>query len=158
MIEKIIVPPVIKDVRHKLPFPDDIETLPGLDPLFKTTTDFDWPELSRLMGEARELDEESIEKLAHALRGIIAWVITSTPGEVNLKKAALRIVALAWIIDPEFYGGVSLAEVSRRAGLTDASSLARQTGEASRVFGLRNRAQSHASGTWKKKLNCNVSR
>jgi hypothetical protein len=158
MKNKIIVPKLLKDPKNKPAFPDDLESLKGIDRTFATYADFDWKELENLLGEAKELDEQSIEKLAQVLRGIVAWCIASRPGTINLKKAALRIVALAWVIDPEFFDGASLAELARRGSMKSPSTLARQTGEASRVFGIRNHAQSHASGTWRNPPDCNVSR
>ena len=149
-MEKITVPPILKIPKNKPPFFEDIENLQNVDPTFATHTDFDWSELEHLLGEARELDAKSIEKLADCLRGIIAWCIASKPGEVNLQRAALRIVALAWVIDPNFFEGASLAEVSRRGGLKTVVRLAEQSGAASRVFGIRNPGQSHSNGTWKK--------
>jgi hypothetical protein len=147
MNDKITVPPIIKDNKRKPPFPEDIETLPCIDPLFTTTTDFDWPELSRLLGEANELDENDRETLVRLINEIVTWAITanSTP---RLDLVGIRVVALAWIVNPALFDGASATTLAKKAGI-NVDRIHQATGAASRRFGIRSHAQSHA-GNFKK--------
>src|SRR6185312_2736112 len=95
---KITVPPVIKDNHHKPEFPDDIERLKGIDPTFSFQTDFDWPGLYELLGEAGQLQESDRAALADVMHSIISWAIRSPSESINLKIIGRKMVALAWVI------------------------------------------------------------
>src|SRR3954454_17622534 len=78
------VPKVIKDDLRKPEFPEDWTKLKNIDPLVRAHADFDWVGLEKLLGEAEELDQPSIEKLGQVLHGIIAWVVSSRSEAVSL--------------------------------------------------------------------------
>jgi hypothetical protein len=143
--KKITVPPVIKDNLRKPPFPDDIRQLKGIDPSFDTQTDFDWPRLEELLGEIEQLQDSGRALLADVLRRIFEWAIRAPRQSIRLDMVGRRMVALAWVINPGFFGGISLTELSRRTGLKYNKLLATETGNASRKFNLRSHAQSHAA-------------
>lgn len=142
--KKTIVPPLLKDSLRKPPFPNDIQQLEGIDPTFDTQADFDWRGLEELLGEAEQLQESDRALLADVLHKIIAWCVECQPGKLRLDLLGRKIVALAWLVSPEFFEGASLSKLARRAGLKNNKYLAQYSGQASRTFNLRNHAQSHA--------------
>ncbi len=120
-----------------------------VDPLDGQHADFDWDGLARALNEEEELPETEMERLSFALRHLLAWIITGNR-KGGLTDAALigrRAIALAWVIDPGLHpGSPSLATLGSEVGVTRAS-LSLWAAEASRLFGVRNRAQEVASRT-----------
>ena len=81
-----------------------------------------------------------------ALGEILRWVVEPVAGQ-TLNRQHLRVVrnralALAWSLNPDLVGGLSLRALSRRIGLhrTRLSIVARTARE---KFGLRNRYHAH---------------
>lgn len=131
-------------------FHEDFQN-PNSDPLETNHADFDWNTVAERLGE--ELNHEDNEKLALALRRIFQWVLRI---DYNIENSPLtpdvligrRLVALAWVINPDLFPGApSLRQLSREYGVTP-STLAALTGEVCREFGIQNRAQDHA---WNRK-------
>ena len=114
-----------------------------VDPLDGQHADFDWDGLARALNEEEELPETEMERLSFALRHLLAWIITGNR-KGGLTDAALigrRAIALAWVIDPGLLpGSPSLATLGSEVGVTRAS-LSFWAAEASRLFGVSNRAQ-----------------
>src|SRR5581483_340638 len=109
----------------------------------KATTDapkfieFDWEVLRRNLREAREeLGEESYALLADVLGELMRWIVKG----VKLPIIGRRAVALAWVVNPDmFENGPSAAKLAKRIGCHKAM-LSQDAAEASRKFGMRNRA------------------
>ncbi len=113
------------------------------DPLNAPDQDFDWQGLyQRLSEEAGESDDG--QRLAEALRRLIQMLVPDAERQIRVESVGLRVLALAWVLDPSYFGGSpSLRELARRCGVTQ-SALARHTGRYSRLLGWRSRAQQHA--------------
>jgi hypothetical protein len=115
------------------------------DPLDAPHQNFDW----ELLYE--RLDEGKVEGPARdqLIARLVQLVISNDSERLIPKKIGLRIIALAWVLNPAYFpGSPSLRQLAKRCGVT-APTLARLTGEFSRMTGLRNRAQRHA-WNWKK--------
>ncbi|MGN6556257.1 MAG: hypothetical protein ACTHLW_21305 [Verrucomicrobiota bacterium] len=135
---------MIKDVRFKPEFPEDWSRMPNLSPLATRQMDFDWELLRRIMGEAKEeMGDVNYALLADVLREILTWLVKGK----ELKIVGKRAVALAWVVNPDLLDSKSMRSMARQLGLSRGV-LCRETGEASRVFKIRNRAQAH-SKNWK---------
>lgn len=81
---------------------------------------------------------------AAALREVLAFLVCSS----HRHDAAFdlfvgrRTIGLAWVLFPELLEGQSLSKIAERLGVTRAS-LSRYTAQATRIFGVRSRGQSH---------------
>lgn len=114
-----------------------------LDPLIETSQGFDWDEVERLLGEARELTEPDRERLAHVFLELLRWAVSTGPRTIYTKTVGLRLVALAWVLNPAMFDeSPSGKELARRVGLCDAK-FSREAVYASRTFHIRNRPQRH---------------
>lgn len=113
------------------------------DPTTEPYADFDWNELYACLGEAEELDEESKLRLIALFRRILHWVLNTN---INNTHAAdligRRAIAFAWVMDPELFEGKSMTAVAAAFGLHK-QTLSRTCAEATREFGMQNRAQAH---------------
>jgi hypothetical protein len=105
--------------------------------------DFDWEGLYELLGETqRELSLIDYDMQAIALKRILAWVLA---GNTN-SMVGRRAKALAWVLNPAmFQGSPSMSALARSMDVHKAC-FSELTSEASRVFGITNRAQSHGAG------------
>jgi hypothetical protein len=126
-----------------------------VDPLAPPrTVDFDWADVFRRLGEAPGEDGNSWAKAASALKEVLFFLVEPAKGvrpsncDKRLNLIGRRAVALAWVFDPDLFSGESLSCLARRLGLSPRS-LAELTGTASRITGIRNRAQAHAAGMFK---------
>jgi hypothetical protein len=129
---------------------DSGESNHDLDPLDGKVCEFDWDGLSRALGEPGALAEDDIERLGQALRSILVWVLAGEGGRLNPddRRAGRRVIALAWVIDPSIIeGSPSLSSLAKQIG-TNKAVLSLSSSKVSKVFGISNRAQSHA---WNRK-------
>ena len=123
----------------------------NLDPLAVSHSDFPWAELSEKLGEVSEpLAPGDRADLASALRAILHFLLCDGKQASRLtERIGRRCVALAWTIDPSLFDGTpSLTALAKSLDLF-APQIAIHSGDASRRFGIRNRAQAHASGMFR---------
>ena len=147
----VVVPPVLKDAQNKPAFDYDCLTqIENVDPLIPKCAEFDWQLLSELLGEPAEPEELKAavqsaerEKLGKVVMEIFQWLLANHKLE-KLDFVGRRVVALSWVLNPDFFEGKSLAQISREAKLCRVS-LPQISGEVGRKWGLRNRAQAHAA-------------
>ncbi len=115
------------------------------DALDARTSDFDWADLERRLGEAGEqLEDRDFAALGSALQSIIEWIIegadfTKLDADAHVGR---RAIALFWTLNPDYFDGVSLTTLANRLGLHKAI-LSAQAAEARRKFGIKNRGQAH---------------
>src|SRR5208283_2990896 len=127
------VPPIIRDARNKPAFEYQCLTeIKNVAAGAKTFEDFDWDELARRLGEDEGPEAAKAQELAaRALSEILRWLIESR----NIKQAGRRAFALAWVVIPELFGGISAANVARLIRCPTYS-LSAETGDFSRRFGI----------------------
>jgi hypothetical protein len=126
----------------KQPF-DEARRAKSRDPLDAIGQDFDWAELYRALdGEAPEA--EAVKRFEEIVVRLMQLVIPKPRGRVFPRTIGLRLLALAWLLRPDFLGeSQSLRRLAYRAGATPAK-LSRHAGHLSRLLGWRNRGQRHA--------------
>lgn len=132
----------------KQPF-DETRIAKNRDPLDARNQDFEWDELlERLSEDARA--EQTDKSLAQTVRRLIQILVpVYEKRRLWAKSLGLRLIALAWVLDPGYFeGSPSLAELARRANVTPAK-LAHHAGRFSRLLGWRHRGQRHA-WNWRK--------
>ena len=113
------------------------------DPVDAANQDFDWQRLyQRLCEDASDPDQD--KRLAEAVTRLLQMLVPYSERQIRPDSVGLRVIALAWVLNPAYFGGSpSLRELAGRCGTTQ-SALARHTGRYSRLIGWRNRAQQHA--------------
>lgn len=123
---------------------------PKTDPLHTSTVEFPYDDIDeRVFGKNFEAEAEQREleraELLKAFRSVFEYCLTiDTSNKNSIELVGRRFIALAWVMHPGlFEGGPSLRELSKRFHTT-ARVLASLTGEATRKFGITNRAQAHA--------------
>ena len=122
---------------------DETLTPESRDPLDTLDQDFDWQELYRRLSE-EPCDGEDDKRLAEVVTRLIQMLVPYTERQLRVDSVGVRLIALAWVLNPAYFGGSpSLRELAGRCGITE-STLARHTGRFSRLIGWRNRAQQHA--------------
>jgi hypothetical protein len=105
------------------------------------STDFEWGELERLLGEAGQLSETDYERLATALRQVLEWFVRGGFDHKGFEKGiARRVIAFCWVLRPEMFEGASLTSLARKLGLPT-KYLSVHASAATREFGIRNRSQ-----------------
>lgn len=84
-------------------------------------SDFDWEELERRLGEVKtESGMEDLKPIGKAIHKLLAWVVSGQlrQGDAGARRVARRMIALAWVIDPELFGTqTSLADLARHLGI-----------------------------------------
>jgi hypothetical protein len=101
--------------------------------------EFDWELLRRSLGEAKEeLGEVQYAVLADIMGELLRWIVKGD----KLHIIGRRAVALAWVVNPDIFKGISAASLARRVGCHRAM-LSEDATDASRKYGVRNRAQQH---------------
>src|SRR5262245_23619970 len=95
---------------------DNDEAEPG----HEASYDFDWDGLFRSMGEpVVELEQKDYAAMGVALRAILDWVL-----KVDMAKPSAatfigrRVIALAWVLDPERFKGASVRKLAKSLGVT----------------------------------------
>ena len=114
---------------------------PHVDPLAPTHAEFDLEEVERLLGEAPADPRESSEIITR----IFDYVTKGVPTNKNTDRMmGRRFAALAWVLNPSLFDGISGSKLAEALGIKSKRELYILTGEASRHFGITNRAQAHA--------------
>jgi hypothetical protein len=140
------VPKVIKDDLRKPEFPADFTTIEGLDPLAPRNIEFDWEILRRNLHEAREeMGGIDYELLATTIGEILNWVVKGN----DLKIIGRRAAALAWVVNPQIFHGLSAGSVAKLIGCS-VDGFHRATANARREFQVSNRSTAHG---WNFKTN-----
>lgn len=124
---------------------------PHQDPLAPTHADFDFDAVARNLGEPVEADNLPDEQcqitpeLVRAFKHIFEFCLNIDINKsIATQLVGRRLMALAWVINPGlFEDSPSIRELNKRLGF-QGSTMRMLTGEASRAFGIRNRAQGHA--------------
>lgn len=115
-----------------------------VDPLAPTHQDFDYEQVYRDLDAGLEVDwqdDDLNEKLVQFARRILEYVVDTELAEGADRRIGRRLLTLAWVINPALFpGSPSLTSLARSIGV-DAGTLARLSSEASRTFGITNRAQ-----------------
>ena len=110
------------------------------DPVDARSADFDWDAVFERLDSGDGIDaanEEQTEIIARLMRLLLA---DAQAGKINPKTVGLRVLALAWVLNPAHYPDApSLRRLAERCGVSPAL-LAFYTGEVSRLTGIRNRA------------------
>jgi hypothetical protein len=89
-------------------------------------------------------DGERDKQLEEVIIRLLRLLVPVREGRLYPRSLGLRLLALAWVLRPDFFeGNPSLRELARRANVTPAK-LSRHTGRFSRLLRWRNRAQRHA--------------
>lgn len=121
------------------------------DPLSPTHQDFPFDDVARALGEDVDLERDDVrEMVANAIAGIMRFCLNT---DITNKRAeqiiGRRLIALAWVLNPGlFEGSPSLIKLSKRMGMKSPFALHILSGEVTRNFGIKNRAQAHA---WNRK-------
>jgi hypothetical protein len=111
-----------------------------LSPLAPKYMDFDWELLRRHLGESeKEMGAADYALMGDALGVLLRWIVRGD----RLDIIGRRAVALAWVVNPDIFHGMSAAALARKSGCSHFG-LNENTADASRVTGLRNRSQDHA--------------
>jgi hypothetical protein len=118
-----------------------------LDPLDGREGEFDWGAIERAMGEeCPDLSERDYASMGIALRRVLRWLVSV--GRADQRRVAeligRRTLGLAWVVDPSLIeGSPSLSTLAKQLG-TSKAVMSLSSSKASKVFGVSNRAQSHA--------------
>jgi hypothetical protein len=129
---------------------------PDADPCDAQHANFDWPLLYEKLGESSlDIDaERDYKALGQAVASLLRYFIGDELGKQRKagtaeKAIGRKVIALAWVTNPALLAeSPSLAQVARRISIHK-SGLSRVTAAATRLFGVRNRAQSHGDGVRK---------
>lgn len=116
-----------------------------LDPLdgHREAQDFDYDAVDRALGsKVEEMDAESVAQLAKALTVILQWLCEVQLDKDSDRAMGRRAMAMAWVVNPNLFGGMSLSELAEVLG-THKMNLSRHASDFSRLFHVRNRGQSH---------------
>lgn len=109
---------------------------------------FDWNAIDAALGEAMpEPTEHDFKALGQSLARIFDWVLDiDLTRKAAPRLAGRRIIALAWVMDPDRFHGASMRKLAEQLGMT-APNLSKLTAAASRAFSIANKFQAH---DWKK--------
>ncbi|HEY3857368.1 MAG TPA: hypothetical protein VGO67_23530 [Verrucomicrobiae bacterium] len=111
--------------------------------LDRQIVDFDWAGLERAFGEVTtDEDRDAVVKCVSAL---FQWLTAVNMENRNAQqKVGRRFLALAWVVNPNLFQGISATKLARKIGIKAPYHFQKLTGEVSRHFGIRNRGQRHA--------------
>jgi len=89
-------------------------------------------------------EPRDFQDAAGALHEILRWIAEPVAGgsRQHLRGVRNRAVALAWTINPDTVGGLSMRQLARRIGVKP-STLTVFTAEVRARFGIRNRYHVH---------------
>jgi len=122
----------------KTPFNDGFNSA-RRDPLDRQETDFDWDSVD----EPKDSTDDAMRNASEAIGEILRWTIkVDLDNPRALESIGMRAICAAWVINPNYFNGSSLAEISRQLGC-HATRLSPLSAEFSRIFKIRNRGQSH---------------
>jgi hypothetical protein len=119
---------------------DEEYVSPHRDPLSPRHVEFDFAAVERAFGELEtEADREAV---ARFVRALFNWVTDISIDHPNAQAmAGRRFLALAWVLDPALFDGISAAGLAARLGIKSINKFQRLTGEVTRRFKITNRAQ-----------------
>ena len=121
-----------------------IDGLSKIDPLFSAHQDFDYDAVEIALGCAPEqLDEVTCSRLADALAVLLRWITNTKIQPGAEREIGLRALSAAWVVRPDLLDSVSQCELGRKLGHVHKMELSKHCAEFSRVFPVKNRAQSH---------------
>jgi hypothetical protein len=94
-------------------------------------------------GFPEKLTDDQFDMVGRALSHVLRFV-----ADVAIKPRAheligLRAVAALWVIRPDFFDGLSQAEIAELLGCKNRMDISRHASEFSKLFAIRNRGQSH---------------
>lgn len=114
------------------------------DPLAQSQIeDFDWQELFRRTdGDDAQPDE--LARMGQAVGEILRFLLQDWNHVEYETRIARRLIAFAWTVNPEFFGGVSLSELARQLEIPNTERLSVHSAEVRRRFKIQNRFQSHS--------------
>jgi hypothetical protein len=126
-----------------LPSPDHLEGQAKREPPFPPI-EFDWQAVYQALGEH---EPESIgpdyEAMSDALRNLFDWLLAvNLDGRNPARAAGLRLMALAWVMNPDRFDGASLRKLTRSMGVS-AGRFSTLAAEVRRTFRLSNPFQKH---------------
>jgi len=113
--------------------------------------DFDYDEVDRDLGLREPGDPIGINDFEATGLRAIAQFLTEGLMEAQSKRAdpvrklGIRTAAGIWVLDPGLWGGMSLAELSRKFGIPQRQTLSLAAASFTRKFGLTNRGQQHGN-------------
>jgi AraC-like DNA-binding protein len=121
----------------------------ALAPAFNGNPDFDWESVFAHCDGDDISDEQEVRALAtkmtaRATAKLLDWLL-----EVNLqdhralKSIGVRVIAMAWVINPQKFDNASLAVIAKALGFKGPSSLSPSAAEFARQFGITNKLQEH---------------
>lgn len=126
-----------------------------VEPTAKGCAQFDWDELERAFKETPLGDDEK-HRLALAMAFILDWLLAVDLDRGHaLKSIGKRVVAMAWVLDPQRFAkrngdeleSISLRSLAKQLGFS-APNISPTTAEFSRLTEIFNQFQDH---DWKKK-------
>ncbi len=119
---------------------------PKVSPLYDGVTQFDYDAIDRPV----IMDDEDAHKadlkplLSELVTKLFDWVTRSgIQGPQKQAVAGRRFYALAWVVNPAIFGGMSAAKVAKSIGIASPCNFQKLTGEAAMEFGIVNRSQEH---------------
>ena len=119
------------------------------------TTDFPFAEIERALNESQEIaGPETRGELLSALRMFLERVvdIRSLHSSAASRAVGRRIIALAWVVSPQMFSGISLSTLAARLEISK-QCLSKYSAELSARFGIENAAQQRGrSGGHRKRL------
>lgn len=125
----------------------DEQDLTALDTLDNKHQDFPWHEIDAAFADSPDAAQD-YARLGEALRSIFRWIASQSMSSKDPARCAGRnCLALLWVLDPDYVGGTSMSKLAAAVGIHKVL-LARSTAEASRLSGVRNRAQ--CSHDWRR--------
>lgn len=161
---------------YKPEFRED-EASQRLDPLADMHQGFDYDAVEKALGLVLEMPDEARDQMCAAMAAFIEYIVGSlrdynlvavkrrakgapvaspesnpiTPQE-NRKARCVghRTLAVAWVLRPDLFGGVSLTKLAEALGVNKMT-LSQHSSDFSSKFGIRNRGQSHGRQHGKRK-------
>lgn len=93
--------------------------------------------------EKEEKIECDYDKLSFALRELIIWICRGNIHSEEFEKSVLRkVIAMAWVIRPEVFNGISLNKLCKAKGINlRKQSISKQAQNFSERFGIKGRGQ-----------------
>lgn len=130
-------------MHEPTPTPDtEIFAAPSeVAPEYETHTDFDWDELSRLLGEIEQRGERDYADLSEILCRVLGEVVRIEPRTISAHRGsavATRVIALAYVVRPALLGDgmSSLRAVADRFAL-NRGTLEHAVEKLRKAYGLR---------------------
>jgi hypothetical protein len=105
--------------------------------------DFDWAELFSRFGEPDSAaGQEEIDRFVYALREIVTWIASGSADRRFIRRAGIRALSVAYILQAGQLEGMSLREIATRTREKH-QLLSFHAADFTRRWRLQNRYQSH---------------